>query len=397
MPLEFGVFIQTYLEDPARAADPAEEHRQIMRDVEIALAAEAAGFKYVWVAEHHALNTYSHLSASEAMCGYLAARTSRIHVGSGIWPMNPKTSHPVRRAEAAAMLDHLSGGRFELGTGRGAGSHEVRAFGIEPDETRANWDRTAPELRKMWENTEYTHEEFVPLPHNILPKPLGGGHTHPPIWLACGNTSSYEKAASLGVGAIGFNFSSSAEMAPFVEAYKAGIADAEPIGQYVNDNVMLTADPMVCLPDARDAREWGAKSGLSKFMSWIGYYHDSFKWREDAVVWPDVAPEPTVDDIERMIEGELAVIGDPAECVEHLRRYERIGVDQVVFAMGFGFPHEVLLEIIKTFGREVIPHYDTDPIHRTSRMRWGDEAEARVGDVAKAAQPLRSAEAVKAI
>lgn len=385
MALEFGVFLQTYLPGEL-ASDPAEEHAALMRDVEVALVAEEVGFKYVWVAEHHALTEYSHLSASEAFCGFLAAKTSRIHVGSGIWPMNPQTSHPVRRAEAAAMLDQLSCGRFEMGTGRGAGSHEVGTFNLKPTETRANWDNVMPEMRRMWEETEYTHDEFVEVPHNILPKPLGGGLTHPPLWLACGNTSSYQKAAELGLGAIGFNFAPSHEMEPLVRAYKERVAGATPIGQYVNDNVMLTSDPMVCLPDARDAREWAAKAGWAKFHSLIAHYHDSFPWPDDVIKWPDQGPDTTLDDIERMIDGQLGVIGDPAECREHARRYEAIGADQLVFDMGFAWPQEVRLEIIRTFGREVIPHFDTDPIHRTTRLRYGADAEAIAAD------PLRAAE-----
>ena len=53
----------------------------------------------------------------------------------------------------------------------------------------------------------YCHEgeHFrVPPNHNILPKPLGG--THPPLRVACGNLSTFEVAASMGIGAIAFNF-----------------------------------------------------------------------------------------------------------------------------------------------------------------------------------------------
>ena len=50
---------------------------------------------------------------------------TRIHLSSGIFNLSPRANHPVRTAERVAMLDHLSEGRFEFGTGRGAGSHEV--------------------------------------------------------------------------------------------------------------------------------------------------------------------------------------------------------------------------------------------------------------------------------
>ena len=91
-------------------------------------AADRAGFKYVWVTEHHFLDEYSHLSANDVVAGYLAKATERIHIGSGIFNPLPQVNHPAKVAERVAMLDHLTEGRFEFGTGRGAGSHEILGF-----------------------------------------------------------------------------------------------------------------------------------------------------------------------------------------------------------------------------------------------------------------------------
>jgi alkanesulfonate monooxygenase SsuD/methylene tetrahydromethanopterin reductase-like flavin-dependent oxidoreductase (luciferase family) len=126
--MEFGIFIQTFVPKFRRENDPDAEHRALMNDIECAIAADRAGFKYVWTPEHHFLDEYSHLSANEVMMGYLAHATQRIHLGAGIFNPLPQLSHPVKVAERVAMLDHLSGGRFEFGTGRGAGSHEMLAF-----------------------------------------------------------------------------------------------------------------------------------------------------------------------------------------------------------------------------------------------------------------------------
>ena len=76
------------------------------------------------------LTEYCHISASEVFIGYLRRATERIHLGSGIFNLSPRVNHPVRNAERVAMLDHLTDGRFEFGTGRGAGCHEVATFNI---------------------------------------------------------------------------------------------------------------------------------------------------------------------------------------------------------------------------------------------------------------------------
>jgi alkanesulfonate monooxygenase SsuD/methylene tetrahydromethanopterin reductase-like flavin-dependent oxidoreductase (luciferase family) len=154
--MEFGIFVQGHVPRARVNADgEAAEHNAIVNEMELVEAADRNGWKYVWVTEHHFLTEYSHLSASEVVLGYLAKATNRIHLGSGIFNLNLNVNHPVRVAERAATLDHLSDGRFELGTGRGAGSREVTGFDIEGTHvTKDVWDEVIRELRAMWESTE---------------------------------------------------------------------------------------------------------------------------------------------------------------------------------------------------------------------------------------------------
>ena len=78
--MEFGVFIQGYTPKFRRDADPDAEHHAFVDELELVQAADQAGFKYVWVVEHHFLDEYSHLSANDVVCGYLAHATTRIHI-----------------------------------------------------------------------------------------------------------------------------------------------------------------------------------------------------------------------------------------------------------------------------------------------------------------------------
>src|SRR2546423_15047865 len=156
--MEFGIFIQAHLPRSRWNNDPDAEHTALMRETELVEAADRNGWKYVWVTEHHFLTEYSHISANEVYLGYLAAITERIHLGSGIFNLNPQVNHPVRVAERVAMLDHLSDGRFEFGTGRGAGSREVTGFGIKSTAvTKEVFDEVLPEFLRMWNETGYSH------------------------------------------------------------------------------------------------------------------------------------------------------------------------------------------------------------------------------------------------
>lgn len=375
--MEFGIFVQGYVPRSKVDREGTEaEHNALSGDIGLIETADRHGWKYAWVTEHHFLAEYSHLSASEVFLGYAAAKTQQIHLGSGIFNLNPKVNHPVRIAERAAMLDHLSDGRFELGTGRGAGSREVTGFDIESTGvTKAAWDEVIRELPRMWREAEYSHDgaEFrVPYPNqsmptrNVLPKPWKP--SHPPLWLACGNPPTFEKAARMGLGALGFNVAAIEDMAPMVESYKNAIGQAEPVGEYVNDNVMIT-NGVVCLEDGRKAREVARRMGIGYLQSMVFHYHDTMPRAEGVPVWPEPVPEITPEEIEyRIAEGYL-LCGDPDEIVEQVRRYQAVGCDQLVFGMPLDMPFELAIETVRLFGDHVIPKFDPDSLHRTTRMR----------------------------
>ena len=110
--MEFALFLQGYNPGYRREGNPDAEHQVFMDELRAAKAADEAGFKYVWLTEHHFLDEYSHLSANESFAGYLASSTDRIHIGSGIYNPLPQLNHPAKVAERVAMLNHLSNGRF---------------------------------------------------------------------------------------------------------------------------------------------------------------------------------------------------------------------------------------------------------------------------------------------
>src|SRR3984893_10164879 len=191
--MEFGIFNSLYLPNQLTERDPQHaEHNRLMDEVEWVKAADRSGFKYTWATEHHFLDEYSHLSANESFLAYCAAVTNRIHIGTGIFNITPPVNHPARVAERVAMLDHLSGGRFEFGMGRGSSTTEQRGFGIDDeDETRAMFDEVIAELPKMWRETSYSYDgKYFSMPtRNVLPKPRT--KPHPPLWVAAGAPSTF--------------------------------------------------------------------------------------------------------------------------------------------------------------------------------------------------------------
>jgi len=89
-------------------------------------------------------------------------------------------------------------------------------------------------------------------------------------------------------------------------------------------------------------------------------------------VWPDLLPDPTPDEIDASIAAGDTPYGTPEEVEIAIRKYADAGVDQVVFGLlSSTMTRELACETIATFGKHVLPVFDTDPVHRTTRLRTG--------------------------
>jgi alkanesulfonate monooxygenase SsuD/methylene tetrahydromethanopterin reductase-like flavin-dependent oxidoreductase (luciferase family) len=371
--MEFSLFNSLYT--PHQAYEHVDdqwsvEAQRLKNEVAWTVAADKAGFKYTWATEHHFLTEYSHLSSSEAFLGYLAGVTDRIHLGSGIFNITPPVSPPAKVAEKVAMLDHLSNGRFEFGVGRGSSTTEQRGFGItDPEDTKKMVDEVLPEFKKMWAQTEYSFagEYFSMPPRNVLPKPFSD--PHPPMWIAAGNPGTFEKAARLGLGVLCFTTGSPETLKPLIEVYKNNIDKAEPVGDYVNDNIMVTSQ-MLCLEDGQRARDIACNMTSGFQNTLVFHYLDTFPKPDGIPDWPAQIPDPTPEMLEQAIADHLVMSGTPDEVTKAVKAYEDAGADQVCFGMlSSTMPIEVAIEAVETFGKHVIPEFDKDPVHRSTQMR----------------------------
>jgi alkanesulfonate monooxygenase SsuD/methylene tetrahydromethanopterin reductase-like flavin-dependent oxidoreductase (luciferase family) len=98
------------------------------RGLELAQAAETLGYRNVWLAEHH-FSIYGYLSRPLQLATYIAAKTTRLRVGTAVVVV--PLHHPLVIAEEIATLDILSGGRLDIGLGRGYQRYEFERFGLQ--------------------------------------------------------------------------------------------------------------------------------------------------------------------------------------------------------------------------------------------------------------------------
>ena len=129
-----------------------EDHEQVLiqETLEQARLADELGYSCWWEVEHHAAGIFSHSSAPEIMLTTIANQTKNLRVGHAavLAPFN--FNHPVRVAERAAFLDHVSQGRLEVGLARST-APEWRLFNIPPDDARDQMQEAFEMLPKIWD------------------------------------------------------------------------------------------------------------------------------------------------------------------------------------------------------------------------------------------------------
>ncbi|HUE39439.1 MAG TPA: LLM class flavin-dependent oxidoreductase [Candidatus Binatia bacterium] len=364
--MEFGIFSQMHV--------PLDEteHSRFMRSVDVSLASDAAGFKYDWSPEHHFLFEYSHQPAPEVYMSFVAARTKRIHLGHAIVNLCAVVNHPARVAERAATLDHLSEGRLELGTGRGSSSTEWGGFAIpSAPETKAMWQEAIEQIPRMWRDEPYEFEgKYFRMPkRTVLPKPYS--KPHPPLWVACSSPPTFTQAGEMGLGALCFTTGTAEEVAGHIRNYKEGIKRCKkPVGEFVNDHVMVTGS-MYCLEDGDEARRIYCQSRPEHYIELLLTWLDSIP---RAPYLPQTGPVKLQPYTAQMLKERMKIggqmIGDPDEVSAAIKLYESIGADSLVFApLVVKMDQKNVLRSVETFGKHVIPRFDKDPIHSTTRAR----------------------------
>jgi alkanesulfonate monooxygenase SsuD/methylene tetrahydromethanopterin reductase-like flavin-dependent oxidoreductase (luciferase family) len=157
---------------------------------------EELGFHSAWLAEHH-FSRYGLASSPMVLAATLAAHTKKIRLGSAV--LLPSLHNPVRLAEETATVDSLSGGRLDVGFGRGTDGYEFTGYNVDWEESQGRFRECIQMVQGLWTNPEYTYpgEFFQANRVSLVPPPLQ--KPHPPIYLAATRTqATLEFVASTG-------------------------------------------------------------------------------------------------------------------------------------------------------------------------------------------------------
>ena len=374
--MKFGIFYEHQLPRPWHADS---EYRLIQDALEQIEYADRIGIDYAWEVEHHFLEEYSHSSAPEVFLAAASQRTQRIRLGHGIVQTPPAFNHPARIAERIAMLDLVSNGRADFGTGESSSESELGGFMIDPAEKRAMWEeglRVA--VRCMTEEpfTGHSGAHVTMPPRNVVPKPRQ--KPHPPLWVACSRRDTIRMAAQHGIGALAFAFVDPEEAKYWADDYYETLErDGVAIGDAVNANLACVTTFM-CHEDEEEALRRGIE-GANFFGYSLAHYYvfgrhqpgitnvwDEFQARRAEQGFDPEAVQAAAENSERLgakvveqgVGGLRGAVGTPDQIRAYLARYEECGVDQVIFCFQAGKNrHEHIMEALELFGREVLPEF----------------------------------------
>jgi alkanesulfonate monooxygenase SsuD/methylene tetrahydromethanopterin reductase-like flavin-dependent oxidoreductase (luciferase family) len=363
--MKFGMFYEHQLPMPWTDDSELKLYQDALDQVELA---DKLGYDYVWEVEHHFLEEYSHSSAPEVFLAACSQRTKQIRLGHGVMLMSPNYNHPARSAERIATLDLVSRGRVEWGTGESATAMEMGGYGMSPDDKTPKWQEAAEQAANMLAMTPYPgfKGEFFEMPaRNIVPKPVQ--RPHPPMWVACSRRESIHRAAKHGLGALAFAFVEPEQAAHWVQEYYDIIKSDEcvPLAHTVNPNIALVSG-MSIHEDEQTALDRGL-DGFRFFGYSLGYYGLYGQHRPGrSQVWKKFLE---VKDGLKENAGNGG-IGTPEQVRAHLERYEKIGVDQIIFVQQSGNnKHEHIMESLQLFANSVMPDFKKRDAIREAKKR----------------------------
>src|SRR5713226_7156245 len=180
--MKFGTFYEHQLPRPWTEGRELKLFQDALDQVELA---DKLGVDHMWEVEHHFLEEYAHSSSPEIFLAACSQRTKNIRLGHGIVLLPPAYNHPARVAERIAMLDLVSNGRVEFGTGESSSEAELGGFRIDPALKREMWQEGLEVAVRCMTEAPFTGVDgkYVNMPpRNVVPKPAQ--KPHPPLWVA---------------------------------------------------------------------------------------------------------------------------------------------------------------------------------------------------------------------
>jgi alkanesulfonate monooxygenase SsuD/methylene tetrahydromethanopterin reductase-like flavin-dependent oxidoreductase (luciferase family) len=337
--MKFGVF--DYIE-----GGDAPLHKTYEERIALIQALEDAGFYGYHLSEHHA----TPLSMTPSPSVFLAAagrETSRIRLGTLLYLL--PLYHPMRLLEELCMLDHLCGGRLDIGVGRGISPHEFEAFGEDFEQSAEAFEHCFNVLYQGFtrDRIDYSCARYTFKDTPVVIKPLQ--RPHPPFWYGLRGDHGPQFAARHGMN--GVTLGPDQRVTKIIQAFRQHwTASADERRQYQSS----VQAPLVGLMRAMFVADSDAEAERAARKAHEVWF-DNLAW-----LWKVRGTFPPISiaaDFDQARASGALVVGGPDTVRRILSaQAELCGHNYLVLLLAFGsLTHEQQMHSLRLFKTEVIP------------------------------------------
>jgi alkanesulfonate monooxygenase SsuD/methylene tetrahydromethanopterin reductase-like flavin-dependent oxidoreductase (luciferase family) len=327
--------------------------------------AETEGLDGVWLAERHfaihrrptdpmGAGIASIASAPLVLAAALAARTTRLRIGTGVSVL--PLCHPIRIAEEAATVDQVSQGRLDFGVGRSGFPRAYAGYGVPYDESRERFRESLDVILKAWTQEGFSHAGHYFTFDNLTVVPRPYQKPHPPIWVAATTHDTFPLVGQLGfslvTGLRGFDIP---EAVRHLQAYRTARREAG----YPGDGNVYLRIPIYVAATAARARAEPEESTLRSYRrlaenlaSSVGATGTTSS--EERAERAERLSQVTYDDLLR----DRVAYGTPDMVVDRLLSLRReLGLAGIIMESNVGgrIPLDRVLTSIRLYAQEVAP------------------------------------------
>ncbi|MBY0558818.1 LLM class flavin-dependent oxidoreductase [Hyphomicrobium sp.] len=335
----------------------AQRYDEMIAEVELA---DRVGFHCWGTSEQHFTPPRFSVAAPEILYAAIARQTKNIKLRI-MCSVLLQWNHPILVAERLATLDIVSKGRAELATARSNNLTTLAAFGVDPSQTRTQWEDSMAVLAKIFEKEYIEHDGPVwKIPRvPILPRCIQS--PNPPIFVAASSAQSHKNAGEIGIGVISFdNYFGFDYLRECIDAYRSGAAEAagRSLMPKRTDLLSVLIITAFCAQSKQDAVNKARDISLGYFNFILDLYAPlgkkiSYEYLDKKIL--RLLDHRTDMDF-LLTETPSVLVGTPDEFIKRLRLLEELGVEEVVMRID-GMPHEDIMRSIELIGREVIPAF----------------------------------------
>ena len=348
--MKFGLFHSVQL------PDPSEQERYYREALEQVLHAERLGYSSVWFTEHH-FTRHGIVSATLPVLSYLAGVTDTIRLGTAVTVL--PFHNPVQLAEQTATVDLLSGGRLDLGVGRGYQWGEFHRMGVPMAEATRRFEESMDVLTRAWTSAEpFDHRgdfwTFNDL--TVHPKPVQA--PHPPVFVAASGFESMARVVRKDRNLLIGQAETEEQVAGQVEFYRGAIAEAE---REYSPRRVVVARAMHCATTTEQARReaeipfmWFKQTG-QEVSAPPGQRVDLLP-DEFAAYRSRYSPQATFDYAARC--DDVMLFGSPQHIAGRIEYLRDSGAESLILFVNFGgIENRKVLDSLELFAAEVMPQF----------------------------------------